>query len=118
MSALGDGFMGVKMAEILIAAVNASFSHTNIAVRSISLFCQKKLQVQDDFITFDEWTINQQPLEIIRSILNHKPKIVMFSSVGTQSNLKTALEKGACDFVQKPANAEEIQNILSKLIGG
>ena len=80
MSALGDGFMGVKMAEILIAAVNASFSHTNIAVRSISLFCQKKLQVQDDFITFDEWTINQQPLEIIRSILNHKPKIVMFST--------------------------------------
>ena len=68
------------MSEILVAAVNASFSHTNIAVRSISLYCQKKLNVQDDFITFDEWTINQQPLEILRAILTHKPKIVMFST--------------------------------------
>ena len=68
------------MSEILVAAVNASFSHTNIAVRSISLYCQKKLNVQDDFINFDEWTINQQPLEILRGILTHKPKIIMFSS--------------------------------------
>ena len=42
------------MSEILVAAVNASFSHTNIAVRSISLYCQKMLNVQDDFINFDE----------------------------------------------------------------
>lgn len=68
------------MSEILVAAVNASFSHTNIAVRSISLYCQKKLNVQDDFINFDEWTINQQPLEILRGILTHKPKIIMFST--------------------------------------
>ena len=68
------------MSEILVAAVNASFSHTNIAVRSISLYCQKNLNVQNDFITFDEWTINQQPLEILRAILTHKPKIVMFST--------------------------------------
>ena len=85
------------MSEILVAAVNASFSHTNIAVRSISLYCQKKLNVQDDFISFDEWTINQQPLEILRGILTHKPKIVMFSTY------RDSCTQSAC-FRQKSDN--------------
>lgn len=72
------------MAQILLAALNASFSHTNIAVRSIALYCQNNLnkdkQKDDSFICFDEWTINQQTLEILRGILNYKPKIVLFST--------------------------------------
>ena len=47
------------MAQILLAALNASFSHTNIAVRSIALYCQNNLnkdkQKDDSFICFDEW---------------------------------------------------------------
>lgn len=68
------------MAEILLAAINASFGHTNIAVRSIALYCQKKLSKGNSFICFDEWTINQQVSEILRGIIAHKPKIVMFSA--------------------------------------
>ncbi len=40
--------------------------------------------------------------------------IIMVSSVGTQSLLKNALEAGACDFIQKPLNIDQLQNILSK----
>lgn len=59
-------------------------------------------------------------IQVVEEIIAHdeKAKIIMFSSVGTQTNLRSALEKGACDFLQKPAKTEDINNILSKLIGG
>ena len=38
--------------------------------------------------------------------------IVIVSSVGTQHQLKQAIEAGAKDFVQKPLNAEQVENII------
>lgn len=63
------------MSKILLAAVNASFSHTNIAVRSLALYSRKT-----QLISFDEWTINQLPGDILRGIVSHNPKIVIFST--------------------------------------
>ena len=63
------------MSDILLAAVNARFNHTNIAVRSISLYINKP-----ELVKFDEWTINQPILEILRGIASYSPKIIMFST--------------------------------------
>jgi radical SAM superfamily enzyme YgiQ (UPF0313 family) len=63
------------MADILLAAVNARYNHTNIAVRSIALYCGKP-----GLIEFDEWTINQPVQEILRGIAGHSPKIILFST--------------------------------------
>ena len=38
--------------------------------------------------------------------------IVIVSSVGTQHQLKQAIEAGAKDFVQNPLNAEQVENII------
>ena len=62
------------MSEILLVALNASFSHTNIAVRSLELYCQNKN------VSFGEWTINQMPFEICRGIIEQNPKMVLFST--------------------------------------
>jgi len=43
-------------------------------------------------------------------------KIVIVSSVGTQSQLKCALESGATDFIQKPINKEQILDALNKYL--
>ena len=37
---------------------------------------------------------------------------MIVSSVGTQHQLKQAIEAGAKDFVQKPLNAEQVENII------
>jgi len=42
-------------------------------------------------------------------------KVIMASSVGTQSNLLEAIKLGAFDFVQKPFAAEEIVRVLAKV---
>lgn len=44
-------------------------------------------------------------------------KIVIVSSVGTQSQLKCALECGAVDFIQKPINKIQIIDAVNKYLG-
>lgn len=63
------------MKDILLAAVNARYNHTNIAVRSISLYCGVP-----ELAAFGEWTINQPVLEILRGITEYHPKIILFST--------------------------------------
>ena len=43
--------------------------------------------------------------------------IIIVSSVGTQSQLKSALEAGATDFIQKPINKIHIMDALNKYLG-
>ena len=66
------------MPEILLAAVNACYNHTNIAVRSIALYCGA--EEKPDVIGFGEWTINQPIGEILRGIAAKEPKVVVFST--------------------------------------
>lgn len=42
--------------------------------------------------------------------------IVIASSVGTQSQLKLALEAGAKDFIQKPLNKEQVVGVVQRFL--
>ena len=55
----------------LLVAINASYSHTSLAVRSLSA-CTG--------IPFCEFTINQPVGEILRGIEKQKPDAVLFST--------------------------------------
>jgi len=46
---------------------------------------------------------------------NYKIKVIMISSSGTQTHLKTALEEGAYDFIQKPWKETQITTILDRI---
>lgn len=54
----------------------------------------------------------------IQEIMQIDPKatIIIVSSVGTQSQLKCALEAGAKDFVQKPINKDQFVSVVSKYV--
>lgn len=43
--------------------------------------------------------------------------IIIVSSVGTQAQLKSALEAGATDFIQKPINKIQIIDAINKYLG-
>lgn len=51
----------------------------------------------------------------IAEIMEFNPKadIIVVSSVGTQSQLKQAIQLGAKDFIQKPLNQKQIEAILN-----
>ncbi|MGN0483302.1 MAG: response regulator [Lachnospiraceae bacterium] len=53
-------------------------------------------------------------INAVREIINVNPDadIVMVSSVGTQDQLKAAINAGAHDFIQKPLDADQVHAIL------
>lgn len=49
-----------------------------------------------------------------KEIIDHDPSavVIIASSIGTKEQLKSAIEAGAKDFVQKPFNANNIQRVV------
>ena len=58
--------------------------------------------------------------EAIKEIMDYDKNadIIVVSSVGTQSQLKTAIEAGAKDFIQKPIQPEFIHHIIASRFEG
>ena len=56
-----------------------------------------------------------EALKDIKS-LNPNAKVIMASSIGTQGNLKEAIDNGAYDFIQKPISEEILMKVLNKII--
>ena len=56
----------------------------------------------------------------IQEIMAYDPKatIIIVSYVGTQSQLKCALEAGAVDFIQKPIDNQQVIDVVNKFIKG
>lgn len=50
--------------------------------------------------------------------IDNTAKIIIVSSVGTQSQLKAAIEAGAKDFIQKPIDHKQVDMVLTSHIGG
>jgi len=57
-------------------------------------------------------------IEAVLEILQFDPKakVVMASSIGTQSNLKDAINAGAYEFLQKPIDNNHVLKILQNII--
>ncbi|SCP95117.1 response regulator [Anaerobium acetethylicum] len=98
-----------------------------------SLGCQHIYEVSDGQQAIDSYKINKPDLvfldiimpvkdgiTVVNEILEFDPKarVVMASSVGTQSYLKEALKAGAIDFLQKPLDNELVKKVVLNAIGG
>lgn len=47
---------------------------------------------------------------------NAEARVIMASTIGTQSNLTTAIKAGASDFLQKPVNNEDVYKVINSLL--
>ena len=56
----------------------------------------------------------------ISEIMSYDPNatIIIVSSVGTQAQLKCALEAGAKDFIQKPIDSQQVIDVVTKFLEG
>lgn len=61
--------------NIVLAAINAKYIHSNLAVYSLRAYAKEYY----DQITIAEYTINQQTDEILRDLYRRKPDILCFS---------------------------------------
>lgn len=58
-------------------------------------------------------------IEAVKGIMeiNNQAQIIIVSSVGTQTQLKAALEAGAKDFIQKPIETSHVETLLQTHLG-
>lgn len=77
----------------------------------------KYAEVLPDLVFMDIVMPKKTGVEALSDIisLNPKAKVVMASSIGTQNNLKEAIEHGAFDFIQKPVSEDMIVKLLKKI---
>ncbi|MBO4213906.1 MAG: response regulator [Lachnospiraceae bacterium] len=59
-------------------------------------------------------------IEAIKQIMafDENANIIMVSSVGTQGQIKAAIEAGAKDFIQKPFVSNQILTVLNNIVKG
>ncbi|MCQ2599843.1 MAG: B12-binding domain-containing radical SAM protein [Treponema sp.] len=69
--------------KILLAAVNASYMHTSLAIRSISNYLNSQIKKDNSSkleVCTEEFTINQPYAEILRKIAESNADVVVFST--------------------------------------
>ena len=73
---------------------------------------------QPDIVFMDRVMPGKTGLEALVDIKEYdkNAKVVMVSTIGTQSNLIAAVKAGAYEFMQKPVNAEEAEKIINKVL--
>lgn len=80
----------------------------------------KYKEVHPDLVFLDIVMPKKDGNDAIRDIMEFDPEatIIIASSVGTQSQLKNALEAGAKDFIQKPLDKEQVLAAVKRFLEG
>ena len=72
-----------KKMKILLAAINAKYIHSNLAVHSLRAYAQSYYMPQEGGAAPEtdiaEYTVNQQPDQILMDIYRRKPDVICFS---------------------------------------
>lgn len=76
---------------------------------------EKFIAEEPDLVFLDIIMPIKDGITAVKEIIEANPnaQIIIVSSVGTQQQLKSAIEAGAKDFVQKPIIADQIKSIVT-----
>ena len=105
-----------QLKDVLIAAGCTRFAEAKDGRMAIDLYKEE----HPDIVFLDIVMPVVDGIEAVRQIVSFDSSacIIMVSSVGTQSQIKAAIEEGAKDFIQKPFVANQILTILKNRLGG
>ncbi|MBQ8902877.1 MAG: response regulator [Oscillospiraceae bacterium] len=100
-----------KMSDILKAAGITEIYDAKDGVQAVEQF-----KAHNPDLTFMDIVMPEKTgIEALREIKEYNPaaKVVMASTVGTQSNLTDAITAGAFEFLQKPVQDDDVYKILN-----
>ena len=77
-------------------------------------------QNKPDLVFLDIVMPNKDGNAAIEEIMGDDPNatIIIASSIGTQSQLKKAIEAGAKEFIQKPLDQQQVINTVNRFLEG
>lgn len=100
-----------QLKDILTAFGGKHFVEASNGQEALDIFNVEK----PDIVFLDIVMPQKDGIFAVSEIMKNDPNayVIIVSSVGTQSQLKSAIEAGAKDFIQKPLNTDQIKSILS-----
>lgn len=95
---------------------DVTFVEASNGQEAIDLFREER----PDMVFLDIVMPIKDGIEATRGIIeiDRSADIIIVSSVGTKMQLKAAIEAGARDFIQKPMNPAQVENVLESHLGG
>lgn len=100
-----------QLKDVLTAFGGKHFVEALNGQEALDIFNAEK----PDIVFLDIVMPQKDGIFAVSEIMKNDPNayVIIVSSVGTQSQLKSAIEAGAKDFIQKPLNTDQIKSILS-----
>lgn len=112
-----DSILARKRLKDVIRSLGGSdFEEASNGQEAIDLFKKTK----PDIVFLDIVMPVKDGIAAVSEIIQADPNacIIMVSSVGTQAQLKQAIEAGACDFIQKPLDEDQLKTLITKRFSG
>lgn len=105
-----------QLKDIILKVGNPTIIEASDGEKAVAIYKEQK----PDFVFLDIVMPNMDGNAAIKQIMafDSKAKIVVASSVGTTAQLKSAIEAGVLDFVQKPLAEIHVIHILEKYLLG
>lgn len=77
-------------------------------------------QHRPDIVFMDIVMPGKTGIQALSEIRAHDPsaRVIMASSTGTSKNLKSAIDSGAVDFIQKPFEREAVLKLIRRILEG
>ncbi len=106
-------FIRMKISNVLKKCGVAEVFEAADGEQAVEMFREKR----PDLVLMDVVMPKMTGVEALRAILETDPsaRVVMASSVGTQENLKEAIDIGALDFLQKPISDPQLEMLVKKI---
>lgn len=105
-----------QLKDIILSVGNPTIVEASDGEKAVTAYKQHR----PDFVFLDIVMPNMDGNAAIKAIMEFdaNAKIVVVSSVGTTAQLKSAIEAGVLDFVQKPLAEIHVTHILEKYLLG
>ncbi|MGM9992419.1 MAG: response regulator [Candidatus Bruticola sp.] len=107
-------FMRMMLGEV-ITSMGCEVIEIDSGRRAVTMYEHYK----PDLVTLDILMPEQDGIETLKQLFDTDPnaKVVMVTALGMEDYIKQAMELGACGFIVKPFSAEQVETVLSEVLG-
>ena len=107
-------FMRMMLGEV-ITSMGCEVIEVDGGRRAVTMYEHYK----PDLVTLDILMPEQDGIETLKQIFDFDPqaKVVMVTALGMEDYIKQAMELGACGFIIKPFSDEQVETVVSQVLG-
>lgn len=111
-----DSILARKQIKDIIIGIRDDVEFTEAANGQEAV--DKYDEVKPDMVFLDIVMPTKDGIDATKGIIEKNPDaiIVIASSVGTQAQLKAAIDAGAKDFIQKPIRSEQVEKVINNYL--